>query len=221
VEPALIEHRDRAAPGASVSAPGHPTVAVINRTFTPEMRAAPKPLEEAPTEHRPPSTPAPSTSGEEPLSGTATASSDEQAWIDAVNFVRSSSPRLGASLAFGRLISLGTSELTLAFSRQSAFHRGIVGGSGRGQIEQMLSAHFGRAVRLRIEDASANSAAPLSPAELEAQQKDARDRELAARVRANPAVQAALRVLGGEIEQMQPLDSQRAAPLLDTSDETS
>jgi hypothetical protein len=141
--------------------------------------------------------------------------------MDAVNFVRTSSPRLGASLAFGRPVSLGSSELTLAFSKQSAFHRGIVGGSGRGQIEQMLSAHFGRAVRLRIEDASANSAAPLSPAEREAQQKDARDRELAATVRANPAVQAALRLLGGEIEQMQLLENPRAAPLLDTSDETS
>jgi len=199
--------------------PGHPPVPSIDRTIIPETRAGPKSLEEAATQRRP--TAAPSASAEPTRIEPIATSADEQRWIDAVNFVRSSSPRLGASLAFGRPISLASSELILAFSKQSGFHRGIVAGSGRGQIERMLSAHFGRAVRLRIEDASVNSAAPLSPAEREAQQKDARDRELAAKVRANPAVQAALRVLGGEIEQMQLLENSRAAPLLDTSDETS
>jgi len=222
-ETAPTEHRDPAAPGPSASAepaePGHPPLALTNRTIIPETRAAQKSLEEAPTERGP--TAAPSASAEPTLIAPTATSADEQRWMDAVNFVRSSSPRLGASLAFGRPVSLASSELTIAFAKQSAFHRGIVGGSGRGQIEQMLSAHFGRAVRLRIEDASVNSAAPLSPAEREAQEKDARDRELAAKVRANPAVQAALRVLGGEVEQMQLLENSRAAPLLDTSDETS
>ncbi len=85
----------------------------------------------------------------------------------------------------------------------------------------MLSAHFGRPVRLRIEDASANLEAPLSPAEREAHEKDARDRELGAKVRSHAAVQAALRVLGGEIEQMQLLENERGVPSPDTSDETS
>jgi len=146
---------------------------------------------------------------------------DEQRWLDAVNSVRASSPRLGTSLGFGRLVSFSDPELALAFTKQSSFHRAIVAGSGRTQIEQLLSAHLGRPVKLRIEEGSSNTSAPLSPAEREAEEKDARSREIHARVRSHAAVQASLRLLGGEIEQIQLLDVERPTPPQDSSDETS
>ena len=149
------------------------------------------------------------------------AAMDEQRWLNAVNSVRASSPRLGTSLGFGRLVSFGDPELALAFTKQSSFHRAIVAGSGRTQIEQLLSAHLGRPVKLRIEEGSSNTSAPLSPAEREAEEKDVRSREIHARVRSHAAVQASLRVLGGEIEQIQLLDVERPTPPQDSSDETS
>lgn len=145
---------------------------------------------------------------------------DEQRWLDAVNSVRASSPRLGTSLGFGRLVSFDGSELTLAFTKQSSFHRGFVAGSGRTQIEQLLCAHLGRPVKLRVEEGSSNTAAPLSPAEREAEEKDARSREIHARVRSHAAVEASLRLLGGEIEQIQLLDVERPTPPQDSPDET-
>lgn len=145
---------------------------------------------------------------------------DEPSWASAVGAVRSTSPRAGTSLAFGRLLSFAPPELTLAFSRQHAFHRGVVAGAARAQVEQLLSAHLGVPVRLRIEDAAADQA-PLSPAEREAEQKDARRRDVEAKVRSHSSVQAALRQLGGEIEQIHVLEPSRAEPLPDTSDEPS
>ncbi|HEX4803847.1 MAG TPA: DNA polymerase III subunit gamma/tau, partial [Myxococcaceae bacterium] len=76
-------------------------------------------------------------------------------------------------------------------------------------------------VRLRIEEATAATQAPPSPAEREAQQKDAQRREVEARVRSHTSVESALRLLGGEIEQIQVLDSEAADSPADTGDEAS
>jgi hypothetical protein len=146
---------------------------------------------------------------------------DDDRWALVVGSVRAASPRLGTSLAFGRLVGFAPPELVLAFSRQHAFHRGVVAGGGRAQVEQLLSVHLAAPVRLRIEEASASTQAPLSPAEREAEQKDARRREVDSKVRSHTSVQAALRMLGGEIEQIHLLDSERPDHLPDTSDEPS
>lgn len=146
---------------------------------------------------------------------------DDAAWALAVSSVRSASPRVGTSLAFGRLLSFAPPELTLAFARQHAFHRGVVAGSGRAQVEQLLAAHLGVPVRLRIEEATAATQAAPSPAEREAQQKDARRREIEARVRSHTSVESALRLLGGQIEQIHVLDPERTEPSADTADEAS
>src|SRR5262249_55712453 len=146
---------------------------------------------------------------------------DDAGWAVAVDSVRSASPRVGTSLAFGRLVCFAPPELTLAFSRQHAFHRGVVAGSGRAQVEQLLAACLGVPVRLRLEEVTAATQAPPSPAEREAQQKDARRREIEARVRSHTSVESALRLLGGEIEQIHVLDSERADSPADTADEPS
>lgn len=134
--------------------------------------------------------------------------------------MRSASPRVGTSLAFGRLLSFSAPELTLAFSRQHSFHRGVVAGSGRAQVEQLLAAQLGVPIRLRIEDVSSSTQAPLSPAEREAQQQGARRREVEAKVRSHTSVQGVRRLLGGEIEQIHVVEPSQS-DLPDTSDEPS
>ncbi len=144
----------------------------------------------------------------------------EDGWAAAVGSVRATSPRLGTSLAFGRLVNFAPPELVLAFSRQNAFHRGVVAGGGRAQVEQLLAAHFGAPVRLRIEE-STTTQASLSPAEREAEQKELRRRDVEAKVRSHTSVQAARRLLGGEIEQIHLLENERADRRQDSSDEPS
>jgi hypothetical protein len=125
-----------------------------------------------------------------------------------VNAVKRDSPRLGTSLAVARLVELRRSEVVLAFPPEGLFHQKVVIGSGREPLERTLSFHFGRPIRLQLDDASFARAAP-GPAEREAQEQADRQRDLEARVRSHPAVGAVLRALGGEIEAIEPIEDER------------
>lgn len=115
--------------------------------------------------------------------------------------------RHGKSLGFGRLLALRPGEAVLAFPKEAAFHRATVTGSGRATIEQALGQHFGRPTRLVDEPSEALcAAAPASFAEEDARQKVDREKGIEAKVRAHPAVRAAMRILGGELEQVQVLE---------------
>lgn len=121
-----------------------------------------------------------------------------------VEEIRAGAPRLGASLAFGRLVELASKEVVLFFPKEAAFHRSAVDGGARAQIEKLASAHLGRPIQIRIVDsAAAGGIAPLSLAEEEAKQGLERTQQVEALVRADPAVKAALQVLGGEIEHIE------------------
>ena len=125
--------------------------------------------------------------------------------------VGANSPRHGKSLGFGRLVALRPGEAVLAFPKEAAFHRATVTGSGRAAVELTLSQHFGRPTRVIDEPSEALcAAAPASFAEEDARQKVNREKGIEAKVRAHPAVRAAMRILGGELEQVQVLE--RAAP---------
>jgi hypothetical protein len=144
-----------------------------------------------------------------PATGPAVSSLDR--WRAAVEAVRASSVRHGKSLGFGRLVTLRPNEVVLAFPKEAAFHRATVTGSGRATIEQALAQHFGHPMRLVDEPSEALcAAAPPSFAEEDARQKVDREKGIEAKVRAHPAVRAAMRILGAELEQVQVLD--RAAP---------
>ena len=92
--------------------------------------------------------------------------------------------------------------------------------TGRQLIEKSLSEHFGRPMRLVLEDAPDLAArAGLSLAEQEQQSRDAYERSTEAKVRAHAAVRSVLRVLGGEIEHVQVLDKERPPAEPDTNDE--
>lgn len=113
-------------------------------------------------------------------------------------------------MAFGRLVRLSAGEVTLAFPKESAFHRATVTGSGRAAVEQALAEHFGRPTRLV--EATAETQAPLSIAELEAKGREAREKDVEGKIRSHPAVLATLKRLGGEIEFVRVHEEQPAAP---------
>jgi hypothetical protein len=129
-------------------------------------------------------------------------------WRAAVDAVRATSPRHGTSLAFGRLVRVVPGEVVIAFPPEADFHRSTVSGAGRATIEQVLTSTFGRPTTLVIDSAAA-SLAPHSIAEVEAKERAAHERTVEARVRNHPALQSALRILGGEVEHVQVLERER------------
>jgi hypothetical protein len=125
-----------------------------------------------------------------------------------VDAVRAASPRHGKSLAFGRLVRLAPGEVVIAFTGDADFHRSTVSGAGRATIERILSETWGRPTKLVIDSAAA-TLAPQSIAEVEAKERAAHERTVEARVRNHPALQSALRILGGEVEHIQILERER------------
>jgi hypothetical protein len=120
-----------------------------------------------------------------------------------VEEIRAGAPRLGASLAFGRLVELSSKEVVLFFPKEAAFHRSTVDGGARAQIEKLASTQLGRPIQMRIVDSATGGIAPLSPAEEDAQEDAQRTKQVETLVRAHPAVKTALQVLGGEIEHIE------------------
>jgi hypothetical protein len=133
-----------------------------------------------------------------------------ETWRAAVEAVRAASPRHGKSLAFGRLVRFAPGEVVIAFSADPDFHRSTLSGAGRATIEQILSDTFGQPTKLVVDNAAA-SLAPQSIAEVEAKERAAHERSVEARVRNHPALQSALRILGGEVEHVQVLEREPPA----------
>jgi hypothetical protein len=155
-----------------------------------------------------PSRPAPATSVASSRPTSETPAPSPEQWRAAVEAVRATSPRHGKSLAFGRLVRLAPGEVVIAFTPEADFHRSTVSGSGRATIEQILSSAFGRPTRLVIDNTGAPQA-PQSIAEVEAKERAAHERTTEARVRSHPAVQSAIKILGGEVEHVQVLERER------------
>jgi hypothetical protein len=139
-----------------------------------------------------------------------------------VDRVRAVSVRHGTSLSNGRLLWIRPGEVALAYTRESGLHKSTVTAqSGKALIEKALAEHFGAPTRLVVEEAPelAAAAAP-SLAEEEAKSRAAHEKSTDAMVRQHPAVRAALRALGGEVEHIQVLDRPRPdLPRADGEDE--
>lgn len=143
-------------------------------------------------------------------------------WRLAVDCVKAASARHGASLANGRLLFIRTGEVGLYFLPAAGFHRTTVTAqSGRAAVEKALAIYFGAPTRLLVDDTPAGAAAPPSLAELDAHQRAAREKSTDSDVRNHPAVRAALRLLGGELEHVQVLEPEvRPALEVEGTDET-
>lgn len=171
-----------------------------------------------------PETPAPSEpekDAEEAEQAARAALPAAERWKAAVDVIRLANPRLGKSLSFGRLVSLGLGDAKLAFPPDAGFHRATVFGHARVELESVLTQHFGEKVRL-VEEKSegAFQAAPKSVAEAEASAKATRERDIEQKVRENPAVLSVLKVLGGTLEHVQVLEpAPRDEPAAGSEDE--
>lgn len=135
-------------------------------------------------------------------------SNEAEAWRQAVEAVRSKSPRHGKSLSSARFLGFTADKhLRIAFPPNAAFHRSAVFGTGRSMIEEELSAALGRPTKLVEEtDTRAIAKAPQSLAEEEAQAQAERSSSIEGRVRAHPALKNVLKVLGGQVEHIQILE---------------
>jgi hypothetical protein len=137
-------------------------------------------------------------------------------WRIAVDSVRKASPRHGMSLAHGRVVDFQDGQITLGFAKEAAFHRATVSGNGKPLIEKTLTHIFGQPIRLTftesVEAAGTSEPASLSLAEQETQARVSRERSAEQRLRAHPAVRAALQILGGQIEHIQVLDKEGSLP---------
>ncbi len=143
-------------------------------------------------------------------------------WKRAVEAVRAASPRYGKSLGFGRLMALTATEVKLGFTADAAFHRATVTGTARANIEKLLSEKLGGPIRIAIEmNEAAIAAAPKSVAEEEALGRTVRERSIEDKVRSHPAVQATMRLLGGELEHVQVLEKEAGGPDAEPPDERS
>jgi hypothetical protein len=132
-------------------------------------------------------------------------------WRAAVETVRTASIRHGTSLANGRLLWLRPGEVGVAYVPSAAFHRtAISAASGKGLVEKALSEHFGRPMKLTVEEATAEIAAStVSIAEQDSQARAAHTQSTEVKVRSHPAVRSVLKLLGGEIEHIQVLEPER------------
>lgn len=134
-------------------------------------------------------------------------------WRQAVESVRRVAPRQGASLAFARLLWMRPGEVAVAFQPAHGFHKAtVVSSAGKSAVEKCFQQHFGRPTALKIENAPAAAAAEVaaipgpSIAEQEQEVRRRHEQETEATVRTHPAVRAALKWLGGEIEHIQVLE---------------
>lgn len=127
-------------------------------------------------------------------------------WSAAVEAVKLKSARQGASLAFGRLALLTEQLAVLVFPLAAGFHRVTVVGTAKSSIERLLTEHFGRPFRLRIEEKTDGILlSPFSPAERDATHKAAHEKTTEDAVRNHESVISTLRILGGEIEDIRML----------------
>lgn len=109
-------------------------------------------------------------------------------------------------MSFAHVFALRPGEVSLSFSREAAFHQATVTGSGRPNVERALSDHFGRPTRLALKNGADPGETGFCLADEEQQDRTAREKSLEAKVHAHPAVRAALRVLGGQVEQVLAID---------------
>lgn len=196
---------------------------VTNRVLPPAPASEPAPVDDPPDEDTRLFAPEGSAEGcasgdclpQEPAAPPAHAAAPAAAapegaaerWRSAVDAVRAAFPRHGKSLSFARLISLGGGEVRVSFGQAHSFHRATVFGTARADVEKILALALAAPHRL-VEETSqqAWAAAPRSIAELEADDRATRERNIDGRARDSHEVRSILRLLGGSIEHIQVLD---------------
>ncbi len=139
---------------------------------------------------------------------------DDEKWRRAVDALRNASPRHGKSLSYARFLGFTPEGVKLAFPTDAAFHRAQIVGLSRAMIEAELARSLGRPVKV-LEDttAAALQSAPKSIAELEATDRNTRERSIEEKVRMHPALRNVLKHLGGNLEHISYLEPTPKKPI--------
>ena len=139
-------------------------------------------------------------------------------WRAAVESVKATSVRHGTALANGRLQSMKAGEIILGFPPSAAFHKAAVtAAAGKATVDAALAAHFGRPVKLTIQDVAQTQEAHglgLSISEQDSHSRATHEKSTEGKVRSHASVRAILKMLGGEIEHIQVYEPERPAAVL-------
>ncbi|RKH28451.1 DNA polymerase III subunit gamma/tau [Corallococcus sicarius] len=139
-------------------------------------------------------------------------------WRAAVESVKATSVRHGTALANGRLQSMKAGEIVLGFPPSAAFHKAAVtAAAGKATVDAALAAHFGRPVKLTIQDVGQAQEAHglgLSISEQDSHSRATHEKITEGKVRSHASVRAILKMLGGEIEHIQVYEPERPPAVL-------
>jgi DNA polymerase-3 subunit gamma/tau len=174
------------APGSS-SGPAAPSSAGSKPSATSKLGSAAAPAPAPPVPTSPPKS-----------APRQVAASSGDPFADLVAAALADSPRLATALKHGRVRALRAGELTLAYPKGD-FRASQLSGE-RPAVEALLAAHFGAATALKLVEVSASD--PPSIAEREVAASAERAEVLRSSALGSRAVQDALRILGGEVEEV-------------------
>jgi hypothetical protein len=157
-----------------------------------------------------------------PLPVEAALVSDDEKWRKAVEALRTASPRHGKSLSYAHFLGLTPEGVRVAFGPDAAFHRAQVLGASRGFVETELTRAMKRPVKLLEEtNVQALENAPKTIAQVEANDRSARERSIEDKVKSHPALRSILKHLGGSVEHITYLEPEPSPALTSaTSDDS-
>lgn len=152
-----------------------------------------------------------------PLAPTTPVSKDDpgrtltERWRAAVETLKSESARHGSSMSHAFVLWMRPGQVSVAFKPEAGFHKTqATTQSGRATIEKSLANHFGIPTRLVVDEQASITGPTL--AEMDLREREARELSTDTSVRGHPAVRAALRILGGELEHVLHLEPAPTGP---------
>jgi len=149
--------------------------------------------EPAPAPSRPSPSPSPSPPGPDPGGSTA------ESWRRVMTAFEARGPRLASLLAHAEVVSLSSSEVTLAFASRLEADRAE---KARAEIEQVTSATMGRQVKVSFSVGAAAAAVLRSEAGTEADAVNADRQNREAEARQHPVIRRAQDVFGAALKEI-------------------
>ena len=146
-----------------------------------------------------PSRPSPSPSPSPPPPGPDPGGSTAESWRRVMTAFEARGPRLASLLAHAEVVSLSSSEVTLAFASRLEADRAE---KARAEIEQVTSATMGRQVKVSFSVGAAAAAVLRSEAGTEADAVNADRQNREAEARQHPVIRRAQDVFGAALKEI-------------------
>ncbi|MED5463554.1 MAG: DNA polymerase III subunit gamma/tau [Myxococcota bacterium] len=131
-----------------------------------------------------------------------------KSWADFVGGLQGAGPALASVLQHGNLFEFGPREVKLGYERGSFYWESVHEPENRDLITSQLRDYFGQPTRFSIVEAEGDKAdQPATLAEMVEQEGVDREEQIRNDAIAHPAVVGAIAVLGGEVENVTPLEA--------------